>query len=307
MSLSSKYMFKTHPSPSRAWTERCLWIVLAVCASMSILTTIGIFAFFFVEAIGFFSHVNLVDFFFGKEWYPLLEPRSFGILPIAAGSLMIAGGALVLALPLGLLTAIYLSEYVSRYLRFFVKSILEILAGIPTVVYGFLALTFVTPILREILPQTEVFNALSAVIVVALMVVPTIASISQDALEAVPRHLKEAAYGLGARKYQVILTVVFPAAFSGFVASVILAFSRALGETMAVTLAAGATPKLTLNFLESIQTMTAYIVQVSLGDTPAGTLEYQSLFAVGLVLFGITFFTNLIAQFFVTRIHQKYL
>ncbi len=183
---------------------------------------------------------------------------------------------------------------------------MEVLAGIPSVVYGFFALSYVTPLLGKIFPEIQFFNALSAAIVVGMMVIPTIASMSQDAFEAVPRELRDAAYGLGARKYQVATTVVFPAALSGFIASVILAFARAIGETMAVTLAAGSTPNLTWNPLESVQTITAYIVQVSLGDTPSGTIEYSSIFAVGLVLFGMTLFMNLTAQLVVKRFHERY-
>ena len=219
---------------------------------------------------------------------------------------MVALGACVVAIPIGLSIAIFLSQYLQPKARIFFKSFLEILAGVPTVVYGYLAITLITPKLRTIFPSLEVFNALSACIVVGVMIIPTIASITQDALESVPRHLKEAAYGLGGRKYQVALTIILPAALSGFVASVILGLSRAIGETMAVTLAAGATPNLTFNFFESIQTMTSYIVQVSKGDTPSGTIEYQTIFVVGLVLFFMTLATNLVAKHFVKKLENRY-
>lgn len=306
LNSTSKNFSLSGSAPSRSWKERSVFFFLVLAALVSVFTTLGIVIFFLREVSGFFSEVSWKDFFFGLEWYPLLEPRRFGILPLISGTFMVAVGACVVAIPLGLLSAIFLSEYVAPYPRTLMKSCLEVLAGVPTVVYGYLALTFITPQLQKIFPSLEIFNALSAAIVVGIMIVPTISSITQDAFEAVPAHLREAAYGLGGRKYQVALTVVLPAAFSGFMASVILAFSRALGETMAVTLAAGATPKLTLNFFESIQTMTAYIVQVSLGDTPAGTIEYQSIFAVGMVLFAMTFLTNVAAQFFVRRIHERY-
>lgn len=222
------------------------------------------------------------------------------------GTLLIGLGASIFAVPIGAITALYLSEYATGRVRIVLKSLLEILAGIPSVVYGFFAITFITPQLQKLIPNLEIFNALSAAIVVAIMIIPTISSISQDAFEAVPRHLREAAYGLGARRYQVATTIVFPAALSGFVASVILGFSRAIGETMAVTLAAGSSPRLTIDPLVSIQTMTAYIVQVSMGDTPAGTIEYQSIFAVGLLLFAMTLVTNLIAHWIVRRYQEKY-
>jgi phosphate transport system permease protein len=280
--------------------------LLFFCAALSVLTTTAIVIALVVEVDHFFDHVAVTDFLFGTEWSALIEPKKFGILPLLSGTLMIALGASAVALPLGLGAALFLSEYVKGTKKEVMKSILEVLAGIPSVVYGFFALAFVTPQLRQVFEEVQFFNALSASIVVGIMIIPTIASMSHDAFQAVPKELREAGYGLGARKYQVAMTVVFPAALSGVIASVILAFARALGETMAVTLAAGASPSLSWNFFESVQTMTAYIVQVSLGDTPAGTIEYESIFAVGLVLLCVTLVMNIIAQFIVKRFQEKY-
>jgi phosphate transport system permease protein len=218
----------------------------------------------------------------------------------------VAVGASIIALPVGLASAIYLAEYAPGRPRKILKPLLEILAGIPTVVYGYFALTFITPLFRLVFPGTGVFNAASAAIVVGIMIIPMVTSLSEDALRAVPRHLREASYGLGATKYETVTRVVVPASLSGIIASFILAISRALGETMAVTLAAGATPKLTLNPLESIQTMTAYIVQVSLGDTPFGTIEYKTIFAVGLLLFSITLAMNIASRFVLARFREVY-
>ena len=260
------------------------------------LTTIGIVVVLIEESIGFFREVGLVEFLTGTRWAPLFSDQAFGILPLLNGTLLIAVGASLVALPVGLLSAIYLSEYASTRVRKVVKPVLEVLAGIPTVVYGYFALTFVTPILRFFFPETGIFNAASGAIVVGIMIIPMVSSLSEDALSAVPRGLREAAYGLGATKLEVSTRVVVPAALSGIVASFILAISRAIGETMAVTLAAGATPQMTISLLESIQTMTAFIVQVSLGETPHGTLEYRTIFAVGLVLFLVTLAMNMLSQ-----------
>jgi phosphate transport system permease protein len=246
------------------------------------------------------------NFLFGTRWTPLLEPKSYGILPLLFGTTLIVIGAAIVALPVGLACAIYLSEYAGNRTRDLVKPILEILAGIPTIVYGFFAITFVTPILRTLIPSTEVFNAASAGIVVGIMVLPMVASLCDDALRAVPNALRDGAYSLGATSFEVTARIVVPASLSGIFAAFVLAISRAIGETMAVTLAAGATPNLTLNPLESIQTMTAYIVQVSLGDTPAGTLSYQTLFAVGAVLFSMTLVLNLIANAIMNRYRDVY-
>jgi phosphate transport system permease protein len=235
-----------------------------------------------------------------------LEPKSFGILPLLNGTLLIVFGSALLAIPVGLASAVYLSEYATPRTRGFFKPILEILAGIPTVVYGYFALTFITPLLQSVFPGTQVFNAASASIVVGVMILPMVASLCDDALRAVPLSLREGAYALGATSFETSARVVVPGALSGIVAAFVLAISRALGETMAVALAAGATPRITLNPLESIQTMTAYIVQVSLGDTPAGTIEYQTIFAVASMLFVITLLANLAANRIMRRFREVY-
>lgn len=286
--------------------ERLVSGVLLACGIVSVLTTVGIVVVLVGESIGFFRRIPILDFLTGTRWAPLYRDQAFGILPLLNGTLMIAVGSSVIALPIGLATAIYLSEYAATRTRRIVKPVLEVLAGIPTVVYGYFAITFVTPVLRAVSPETGIFNAASAAIVVGIMILPMVSSLSEDALSAVPRALREAAYGLGATKLEVSTRVVVPAALSGIVASFILAISRAIGETMAVTLAAGATPKLTLNFLESIQTMTAYIVQVSLGETPHGTLEYSTIFAVGLLLFLITLAMNVLSQRITRRFREVY-
>jgi phosphate transport system permease protein len=271
-----------------------------------VVTTVGILLVLVTEVGRFFSEVSILEFLFGTTWSALIEPRAFGVLPLVAGTLQIGLGAVLIAVPIGAGAALFLSEYVTGTKKHIIKAIVEVLAGVPSVVYGFFAVSFVTPMLAKFFPEIQFFNALSASIVVGVMVIPTIASISQDAFEAVPKDLREAGYGLGARKYQVATTVVFPAALSGFVAAVILAFARAIGETMAVTLAAGSTPNLTMNFLESMQTITAYIVQVSLGDTPSGTIEYHSIFAVGIVLFVMTMTSNVVAHYIVKKFQERY-
>ena len=286
--------------------ERVIEGILFLCGLLSVLTTVGIVAVLVTESVGFFREVPILEFLTGTRWSPLFADQHFGILPLLNGTLLIAFGAMLIALPVGLTSAIYLSEYASQGVRGVIKPILEVLAGIPTVVYGYFALTFVTPIIRTVFPGTGIFNAASGAIVVGIMIVPMVASLSEDALNAVPQALREAAYGLGATKFEVSTKVVVPAALSGVVASFILAISRAIGETMAVTLAAGATPKMTLSFLESIQTMTAYIVQISLGETPHGTLEYSTIFAVGLVLFLITLGMNLLSQRVTRRFREVY-
>jgi phosphate transport system permease protein len=290
----------------RDWREGSIGGVLLLCALVSVLTTVGVILVLGVESSAFFREVSVFDFLFGTRWTPLLEPRSFGVLPLVGGTLLIVAGAGIVALPLGLGSAIYLSEYASPRTRNILKPVLETLAGIPTVVYGYFAVTFITPLMKQVLPQTQVFNAASASIVVGIMVLPMVASLCDDALRAVPNALRHAGYALGATRMEVSTRVVLPGALSGVLASFILAASRAIGETMAVTLAAGATPKLTLNALESVQTMTAYIVQVSLGDTPAGTIEYQTIFAVGALLFLMTLGMNLLGQKVLRRFQENY-
>jgi len=289
------------------WKEGAIHTWLLGCALVSILTTGGIIWILTTESLVFFKHVSPIAFLTGTRWAPLLEPRSFGVLPLIGGTFLVAAGALVVAVPVGLAAAIYLSEYAPRSVRQIAKPVLEVLAGIPTVVYGYFALTFITPhVLKPLFPDAEVFNAASAAIVVGVMIIPTICSLCDDAFRAVPRSLREAAYALSATRLEVSTRVVLPAALSGVMAAVLLALARAIGETMAVTLAAGMTPNLTLNPFRSIQTMTAYIVQVSLGDTPAGTIEYQTIFAVGMTLFLITLSINLIAQRVLARFRETY-
>ena len=277
-----------------------------MCAAASTLVTIGVVVVLVGETIAFFREVSIVEFVTGTRWEPMFQEQHFGVLPLLSGSLLVAGGAAVVALPVGLMTAIFLSEYAGERLRKVLKPVLEVLAGIPTVVYGYFALTFITPLLRVVFPETEIFNAASASIVVGIMTIPTVSSLSEDALRAVPSSLREGAYGLGATKLEVSTRVVVPAALSGIIASFILAISRAIGETMAVTIAAGNLPNLTLNPLESIQTMTAYIVQASLGDTPQGTLAFRTLFAVAMTLFLITLVMNVLSQWVLARFREEY-
>ena len=275
--------------------------IFFACAIVSIFTTIGIVVSLLSQAWGFFIEIPIWDFLLGARWSPILKPQSFGVLPLAAGTLLVAGIAAMVAIPVGVATAIFLSEYAPDKVRRAIKPSLEVLAGIPTVVYGYFALTFVTPQLQVIFPDMIVFNALSAGMVMGLMIIPMVSSLSEDAMLAVPRSLREGAYALGATRLEVSIRVVVPAALSGIVASFILGISRAVGETMLVTIAAGATPRMTLNPLESIQTMTAYIVQLSLGETPHGSLEYNTIFAVGLLLFLMTRAMNVFGHWVVKR------
>jgi phosphate transport system permease protein len=291
----------------RRATERTAAALMAASAAVTMLTTLGILFVLTGETVGFFTEVSPLDYLFGTEWHPLFQPQKFGVLPLMAGTLLVAVIAMALAVPVGLVVAIYLSEYAPARVRATLKPLLEILAGIPTVVYGYFALTFITPrILQPLFPDTDVFNAASAGIVVGIMILPMVASMSEDALAAVPRPLREAGYALGSTKLEVSLRVVVPAALSGIVASFILAVSRAIGETMAVALAAGATPNLTIDPLRSIQTMTAYIVQVSLGDTPQGSLEFRTIFAVGMTLFVMTLALNILSRVLVARFREVY-
>jgi phosphate transport system permease protein len=288
------------------WGEGLVRRLLLISAIASVFTTAAIIWILAKETFGFFQEVSPLEFLTDTKWTPLFVPRHFGVLPLVCGTALITVGAAVVALPLGLGSAMFLSEYASHRLRAVIKPVLEILAGIPTVVYGYFALTAVTPVLRIILPQTEIFNAASASIVVGIMILPMVASLCDDSLRAVPASLRNAGYAVGATKFEVTTRVVAPAALSGILASFVLAFSRAIGETMAVTLAAGATPKITLNPLQSIQTMTAYIVQVSLGDTPYGTIEYRTIFAVGMLLFLITLGLNVAAHRVLRRFREVY-
>ena len=287
--------------------ETLLVGALLGCAVVCVATTFGIVATLAVETVEFLRRVPLSDFLFGTEWAPSFSPASFGVLPLVSATLLVTAIALVFAVPLGLAAAIYLSEYASPRVRAIVKPALEIVAGIPTVVFGYFALTFVTPeLIQPLLPGTRVFNVLAAGLVIGVMIVPLIASIAEDAMRAVPGALREAAYGLGSVRRTVAMRVVVPAAFSGIAAAVLLAASRAIGETMVVAVAAGQMAQLSADPREPAQTITAYIVSVSLGDTPAGSTAYLTIFALGAVLFTITFGLNLIAVRIVARYRERY-
>jgi phosphate transport system permease protein len=287
--------------------EKIMPFILFLAAAVSVFTTIGIVLTLIFETFLFFDKVSLIEFFTAKKWYPFSETQgTFGILPLISGTLKVTGIAIVVAVPIGLASAIYLSEYASERSRRIIKPILEVLAGIPTIVYGFFALTFVTPILREIMPSLEIFNALSPGIVIGIMITPMIASLSEDAMTSVPNSMREGAFALGSTKLEVALKVVLPAAISGIIASIVLAISRAIGETMIVAVAGGSTPNLDWNVTNSIQTMTAYIVQVSQGDAGYGTTIYYSIYAVGMTLFVFTLVMNLIAQYITRRFKEEY-
>lgn len=286
--------------------ERIIQAILWLCGSLSLLTTAGIILILLFETFGFFTEVSVKDFLLDTQWTPLFVNKHFGIWPLVAGTFLVSFIAVLVAIPVGLLSAIYLSEYASDRVRRMIKPVLEILAGVPTVVYGYFALLFVTPLLQHFMPGLSGFNALSPGIVMGIMIVPMISSLSEDAMFAVPQSLRDAAYALGSSRLQVALRVVLPAAFSGISAAFILAVSRAIGETMIVAIAAGQQPRLTLNPLVPIETMTAYIVQVSLGDTPHGTIEYRTIFAVGMMLFLGTFALNLTSHWLRTRYREVY-
>jgi len=282
--------------------ERALFL----CAVLSIGTTIGIVVVLTIETGAFFREVPIVEFLTGTEWTPLFAVPRFGVLPLVAGTLLVTLIAMAVALPMGLLSAIYLSEYAGSRVRRIVKPVLEVLAGVPTVVYGYFALLFVTPLLQRVVPAMAGFNALSPGIVMGIMILPLVSSLAEDAMRGVPRGLREASYALGATRMQTSLRVVVPAAFSGITAAFILAVSRAIGETMIVAIAAGQQPRLTLDPTVPVETMTAYIVQVSLGDTPQGTLEYRTIFAVGMLLFIGTFGLNLVSTWLRERYREAY-
>ena len=285
------------------------WLIerlLLLCAVLSVLTTAGIVLVLAIETFGFLREVSIVEFLTGTEWTPLFSQARFGVLPLVVGTVLVSSIAMLVALPMGLLSAIYLSEYAPARVRRVIKPILEVLAGVPTVVYGYFALMFVTPLLQQFIPGLAGFNALSPGIVMGIMILPLVSSLSEDAMRAVPGGLREGAYALGATRMQTSLSVVVPAAFSGITAACILAVSRAVGETMIVAIAAGQQPRLTGNPLVPIETMTAYIVQVSLGDTPQGTLEYRTIFAVGMLLFLMTFTLNLASTWLRERFREDY-
>ncbi len=291
----------------RRGREKAVQAALFFCAFVSVFTTVAIIVTLMEETLGFFREVSIWEFFTSTSWTPLFEPKRFGVLPLLSGTLMIAAFASIIALPVGLLTAVFLSEYAPRKVRAVIKPALEILAGIPTVVLGFFALTFLSrDVIQTIFPGTQIFNAASASIAVGIMMIPLVASLSEDAMNAVPRSLREGAYALGSTRFEVARSVVIPAALSGITAAFILAISRAIGETMIVAIAAGSTPNLTLNPLESVQTMTAYIVQVSLGDTPQGSIEFKTIFAVAMTLFLMTLGMNLLSQYLLKKFREVY-
>ncbi|MBK9254260.1 MAG: phosphate ABC transporter permease subunit PstC [Saprospiraceae bacterium] len=291
---------------SRVIKEKIIEILLALSAWLTIATTIAIIIILFSESIGFFEYVSVWDFITGKEWTPLFEVKKFGILPLLSGTIVTSTVAILIALPIGLTIAIYLSEYAGQQFRTIIKPLLEILAAVPTVVYGFFALTVVTPFLKEIFPSIGTFNGLSAGLVMGIMIIPMISSLSEDALYAVPKPLRDGSYGLGATRFQTAFKVLVPAASSGIIVSVILAISRAIGETMIVAIAAGQQPNLTFNPLEAMETITAYIVQVSLGDVPHGSVAYKTIFATALFLFIFTFLLNNISFYVIRKYREKY-
>jgi phosphate transport system permease protein len=300
--LQARASLASVPGNAAPWLERLLESGLFACALLSVATTLGIIGVLARESSEFFREVSFSQLLFDTQWTPLFREKHFGLWPLLAGTCLTSGIALLVALPLGLLAAIYLSEFASLSLRRFLKPALELLAGIPTIVYGYFALVFVTPALQEIVPRLAGFNSLSAGIVLGIMLIPMISSLSEDALFAVPNGLREGAYALGGARLPTIFRVVLPSAMSGIAASVILAASRAVGETMIVAIAAGQQPRWTLDPRVPVETMTSYVVQVSRGDTPSGTLEYRSIFVVGAALFLMTFAMNALSYRFKRRI-----
>ena len=287
--------------------EKVIKALLATAAAVSVATTFGIVISLLVPSITFFSEISITEFLFTTTWTPLFANPQYGVLPLIAGTFVITIIAISVAIPLGLGSAVYLSEFASSKVRRTVKPVLEVLEGVPTVVYGFFALEFMTQlILRPIFPGIQVFNALSAGLVMGIMIIPTVASLAEDAMSAVPGGLRDGAYALGATKRQTALRVVIPAALSGIVAAFVLGISRAIGETMVVTVAAGLMPNLTLNPFEGMQTMTSYIAAAASGDVSTGSIEYQSIFAVGLLLFVITFAMNALSIRLVRKYRQTY-
>lgn len=273
--------------------ERLIESLLFLAALSSVAITIGIVGVLVVESAGFFKHVSLLDFLTDTQWTPLFDDAHYGILPLMAGTLVTTAIALVVAIPLGTITAIYLSEYAGYRTREIIKPLMELLSAVPTVVYGYFALLFVTPLLQKLLPELPGFNMLSAGLVIGVMIIPYVSSLSEDAIRAVPMHLRESSYAMGATRLQTSVRVVIPAAFSGIAAAYILGISRAIGETMVVAIAAGMQPNLTWNPMEPAATITAYIVQVSLGDVPHGSIGYQTIFAAGLTLLLMTLVFNI--------------
>lgn len=291
---------------SRKIKESAIETVLFLSALSSVLITIGIVVVLSYESFGFFKEISLREFFTETQWTPLFAEPKFGILPLVSGTLLTTAIALIVALPLGLTVTVYLSEYAPHRLREIIKPILELLAAVPTVVYGYFALLFLTPILQKFIPDLSGFNALSPGIIMGIMIIPYVSSVSEDAMKAVPMHIREGSYAMGATKLQTAFKVVIPSAFSGIAAAFIIGISRAVGETMVVAIAAGMLPNFTVNPLEPVQTLTGYIVQVSLGDAPHGTIEYKTIFAAGITLFLITLVFNIIGFWLRKRIREAY-
>jgi phosphate transport system permease protein len=292
--------------PRKRWGEGVIKGILALCALVSVATTVGIVVALFLPAIEFFQEVNFIDFVTGTEWSPLFLDGKFGVIPLVAGTLSVTFWACLVAIPFGLGAAIFLSEYARPRTRKVLKPALELLAGIPTVVFGYFALTFVTPLLRDIGIDVGVFNALSAGLVMGVMIIPTVASLSEDAMSAVPRDLRDGAYALGSNKLQVSTRIVVPAAVSGIVAAFVLGISRAIGETMIALLAAGQQPNLTFDPREAVETIAAFIAATGAGDVPTGSVEYKTIFAVGATLFVMTFIVNAISIRLVRRFREVY-
>jgi len=290
----------------RRWGEDVIKGLLALCALVSVATTVGIVVALFIPAIEFFREVSLWDYLTGTEWTALFSEPSFGVLPLVAGTVLVTFVAVLVCAPFGLGAAIYLSEYAHERARSILKPTLEVLAGIPTVVFGYFALTFVTPLLQDVGFKVGPFSALSAALVMGIMLIPTVASVSEDAMSAVPRDLRQGAYALGSTRMQVSTRIVVPAAISGIIASFVLAISRAVGETMIVLIAAGGQPNLTLNPTEAVQTMTAFIAATAQGDVATGTTAYKTIFAVGATLFVMTLVMNMISIRLVRRFREVY-
>jgi phosphate transport system permease protein len=286
--------------------ERAIEFIMLLCALFSVAVTGGIVWVLIVESWHFFENVPIIDFLTDTQWTVLFENPRYGILPLVTGTLVTSGIALMVALPLGTIIAIYLSEYANHQVREILKPILELLSAVPTVVFGYFALLFVTPILQNILPELPGFNMLSAGIVIGVMIIPYVSSLSEDAMKAVPVHIREGSYAMGATRLQTALRVLVPAAFSGIASAYVLGFSRAVGETMVVAIAAGTQPKLTLNPMEGAATITAYIVQVSLGDLPHGSIAYQSIFAAGVTLMLMTLVFNIAGYLLRKRFREIY-
>jgi phosphate transport system permease protein len=290
----------------RRYGEDLVKALLGLCALISVATTVGIVLALFLPAIELFQDVSLVDFLTGTEWAPLFEPALFGVVPLIVGTLSVTFWAIVVAIPFGLGAAVYLSEYASDRMRRVLKPLLEILAGIPTIVYGYFALTFFTPLIRDVGVNVEIFNALSGGLIMGVMILPTVASLSEDAMSAVPRDLREGAFALGSSKMQVSTRIVVPAAISGIIASFVLGISRAVGETMIALVAVGQVANLTFDPRLAVETMSAFIAATGAGDVPTGSIEYKTIFAVGATLFVMTLFLNVISIWLVKRFREEY-